>query len=103
MSWRRLRALVTKLPPESALRIEQRGDPWGTTEHLLAAAVDALRAGNWQRGNGQGARPDPVPRPRKADSEPTGQRWGTAIPIDEMRELQDRWRRGELKEVIDGS
>ena len=35
---------------------------WGVTEHLLAAAVDALNAANWQRG-GKGQRPKPIRRP----------------------------------------
>lgn len=36
---------------------------WGVTEHLLAAAVDALNGANWQRGGGKGKHPKPVKRP----------------------------------------
>jgi hypothetical protein len=37
---------------------------WDTVEHLLAAVVDLLAAGNWQRGGGKGPKPKPVPRPQ---------------------------------------
>jgi len=34
---------------------------WRTIEvELSAAQLDAVRGGNWQRGGGQGQRPDPV-------------------------------------------
>lgn len=63
--WRRLLAVVTNLPRTSALARSVHGEAveWDTTEHLLAAAVDALNAANWQRGGGKGRRPKPVPRP----------------------------------------
>lgn len=47
---------MTKLAPELA---------WGATEHLLAATVDSIAAGNWQRSGGKGQRPKPVPRPSR--------------------------------------
>lgn len=53
------------LPVESATVRAQRGEEafWGLREHLLAGAVDELRAANWQRGGGKGPRPKPLPRP----------------------------------------
>lgn len=36
---------------------------WSPEAHLLAAAVDVLRAANWQRGGGKGSRPKPLDRP----------------------------------------
>lgn len=36
---------------------------WGLNEHLLALAIDVLRQGNYQRANGKGPKPKPVPRP----------------------------------------
>jgi len=37
---------------------------WTLMEHLMAAAVDALRAGNWQRaGDSKAKKPEPVKRP----------------------------------------
>lgn len=56
--------LVRQLPAESAT-YRALGGPeasWTLSEHLLAMAVDVLRAANWQRG-GKGARPKPLPRP----------------------------------------
>lgn len=49
---------------------------WGPAEVMLAAAVDLLAAGNWQRGGNKNApRPKPWPRPGVAD--PTRKRYGT--------------------------
>lgn len=56
--------LITYLPPEAITR-RIAGDEsagWGHSEQLLAAAVDALHAANWQRG-GRGTRPKPIARP----------------------------------------
>ncbi|HET6154363.1 MAG TPA: hypothetical protein VFE15_15570 [Marmoricola sp.] len=36
---------------------------WTTEAHMLAAVLDALHGGNWQRGGGQGKRPKPIARP----------------------------------------
>jgi hypothetical protein len=36
---------------------------WTSGEHLLASAVDALHGANWQRGEGKGQPPKPLPRP----------------------------------------
>lgn len=56
--------LVRHLPAESATHrgIVGEAATWTLTDHLLAAAVDTLRAANWQRG-GKGARPKPLARP----------------------------------------
>jgi hypothetical protein len=62
---------VRQLPPGCRTRLAT-GDTdsvWGLPEHLLALAIDELRAANWQRGNEgaprskQSPRPKPVPRP----------------------------------------
>lgn len=65
LSIRRLRVLVRHLPHDSATRRELEADDagWSLNEHLLALVVDAVRAGNWQRGGGKGAKPKPIPRP----------------------------------------
>jgi hypothetical protein len=70
LPWYRLRAIVTYLPPTSALARSIHGEKalWTTTDHLLAAAVDALASGNWQRGGGKGKRPKPLPRPGETDA-----------------------------------
>ncbi|WP_425591812.1 DUF5361 domain-containing protein [Actinomyces procaprae] len=66
---------------------------WGLTEHLLAAAVDALNIANWQRANaGKKApspRPKPIPRPGVKTEE---KRFGQgAIPI---RDFNSWWENG---------
>lgn len=62
--------------------IEGDDHPWGLTEQLLAAAVDALHAANWQRGAGKNRdRPKPIRRP---GIEPDKKYGSQAIPIDEM-------------------
>ncbi|MBW3663576.1 MAG: DUF5361 domain-containing protein [Actinobacteria bacterium] len=65
LDWSRLRAVVVYSPATSALASSMHGDAasWSVSDHLLAAAVDALNAGNWQRGGGKGRRPKPVARP----------------------------------------
>lgn len=65
MTWRQLRSLLSHLPRESALARKLLGNDvaWGLNEQLLAAAVDALKAGNFQRGGGKGSKPKPIPRP----------------------------------------
>lgn len=77
--------IVTHLPRGSALVRVIEGDdhPWGLAEQLLAAAVDALNAANWQRGEGkQRDKPAPIPRPGVAPDKTT---YGAqAIPMDEM-------------------
>lgn len=69
-SWRRLVNLVAYLPRESATMFARVGEGslWGPAENMLAAAVDLLAAGNWQRsGNKNAARPKPWPRPGVSD------------------------------------
>ncbi|MFL6126910.1 hypothetical protein [Actinophytocola sp.] len=72
LSARRVRVLIEHLPRDAALVRELHGETaeWGLTEHLLAAAVDELAAGNWlfvTANRDEHAeppeRPQPVPRP----------------------------------------
>ncbi len=69
LTWRRLRALITGLPADSALARSMAGadHAWTLETQLLAAVHDRLAEANWQRGN-QGSktptrRPQPIPRP----------------------------------------
>lgn len=67
LDWRDLLVFVKHSPRTSALARTLLGEAagWGVEAHLLATAVDALAAGNWQRSGKKGApRPKPVPRPR---------------------------------------
>jgi hypothetical protein len=81
--------LIANLPPTSAthLALTEGKSGWGTTDHLLAAVVDLLNAGNWQRGGGKGRRPKPVGRP--GANEPDKERLGgkTSYTTAEMRAL----------------
>lgn len=88
LSWGDLWAIVTYSPPESALHRARNPEEaaeaeWTLTNQLLAAAVDALRVGNWQRGGGaKRDYPKPIARP---GIEPTSTTYGKgAIPYDEM-------------------
>lgn len=59
---------LANLPNSSATMRELHGElaMWSVTDYLLAAILDVERGGNWQRGGGKGARPQPIPRPRSA-------------------------------------
>lgn len=87
MTWGDLLAIVRKSPRKSALytAMHPGESEWGMTEQLLAAAVDALNAANWQRGEGkQRDYPKPIPRP---GVEPDEQHFGgEPVPMDEMAE-----------------
>lgn len=65
--WRKLYHLIRYLPAEAATSRELTGrnpeTEWGNSEHLLAAIFDVLRAANYQRGGGKGAKPKPIRRP----------------------------------------
>jgi hypothetical protein len=65
LTWRLLRSYLSHMPRESALARKLLGDDvaWGLNEQLLALAIDVLRQGNYQRGNGKGPKPKPLPRP----------------------------------------
>lgn len=96
LTWRRASSLISLLPAESATVAAATGgdNAWGLKEQLLAAAVDSIRQGNWQRGGGKGPRPKPIPRPGAG---PTKRQigGGRKYTTTEMRRLLDRSRRGE--------
>lgn len=78
-SWRRLTNLVVHLGTPHATR-DALGDdsaPWGLQELLLAAVIDQLRAGNWQRAGGKGTKPKPIPRPGVGSATPPPKRLGS--------------------------
>lgn len=90
LTWIDLRAILTHLPTSSAyVRERNGGQPvWTITDYLLAAAVDALQAGNWQRSGKRNApKPKPVPRPGQA---PVGEKYGSdPIPQSEFASWWD--------------
>jgi len=76
--------IVRHLPRSSALvrEIEGEDSPWGLTEQLLAAAVDALNGANWQRGGGKRKdKPKPIPRPGVEKDKRFGKE---AVSMEEM-------------------
>lgn len=67
---------------------------WGLTDHLLAAVLDALNSGNWQRGGGKGPRPKPTPRPGRGGRKSTRMGGNTTMSLAEARAWLDRRRDG---------
>lgn len=94
---------MTYLPSTSALARSIHGDQalWSTQDHLLALAVDALHAANWQRGGGKGKRPRPVPRPGEQDK--GRKRFGTGrMSLDVARTFFERVNRRPADPVCSG-
>ncbi len=69
LTWRQLSVYLRGLPRESATAREIGGPDleWGLSEHLLAAAFDALQVANWQRAQRKSKAPKPTPRPGVRD------------------------------------
>lgn len=97
LSWRRIGVLIRQLPPQSATWVSKNGGDalWGLTEQLLAATVDALNVGNWQRAASgldkgkQPKKPSPIPRP---GVKPEGRTFGgkTSLTIADMRRRKEK-------------
>jgi len=92
--WRDLLVIVKHLGPESATVRDALPEKagWGLTEQLLAALVDAIQIGNWQRqGKAHAPRPKPIPRPGVKDtSRVIGRGKGTSVAEF------DKWRQTKL-------
>lgn len=66
---------------------------WSVTDYLLAALVDAVRGGNWQRGAGKGPKPKPIPRPGETASRPRDlDSFDVMSPAELTAELQRRYK-----------
>lgn len=64
ISPRALSVRLRHLPDGSALWRSLHSDlAWNQTDYLIARAVDALNAANWQRAGGNGNPPKPIQRP----------------------------------------
>lgn len=61
--------LAANLPAGSMLwQVMDHPNSWTTTDHLIAAQVDAQNIGNWLAAGGkQNDRPKPLPRPESTD------------------------------------
>lgn len=69
LSLRRLRTLISNLPPTSHLSVAIHGEAarWTLTDDLLAGVLNAVQGANWQRGASKSApRPKPIHRPQSA-------------------------------------
>ena len=69
-----------------------RGGDGTLTNELLAGVLQAVQSGNWQRGGGKG------PRPKRlrlnGEQDPDQKQIGTALSIEEMRQVLDNWSEG---------
>lgn len=86
-TWRDLLVIVENSAADSAIARAMYPNEvaWGVTDYLLAAAVDALAVGNWQRdraNGGKSRKPKPVQRPRVRKP---GEKRRKAIPLDQMK------------------
>lgn len=73
---------------------------WTVSEHLLAIIGDRLALLVWQNTkDGHAGRNQPKPIPRPGVTDPDEQRFGTAVPLEEMRTILDDWNAGRLTEV----
>lgn len=83
LTWVDLLAVLTNLPPGSAVARARHGEfaTWTAETHLLALIADVLRAANWQRAS-KGPRPKPVPRPKDPAQQ---QLSAAALKKDHMR------------------
>lgn len=79
--------VVSMAPPDSPLTLTIAPDArWSLQAHLLALAVDALSAANWQRSGGKGSRrPEPIPRPGVAPA--NRQTSGLVMDTDTYRRM----------------
>jgi hypothetical protein len=95
LNWRAFRSFVMQdaQQPGSALRRTLIGDDhiWGLPEQLLAAVVDAIQQGNWQRAASGAKRPPkrPKPIPRPGVGKKRGRKAGgtTAVPLSEAQAI----------------
>lgn len=99
LSWRRLGVLIRQLPVDSATAFAQAGAAGqvGITERLLVEIEYRLGSANWQRSGGKGQRPKRLRLPGD-DPDPLEQTIGTAVPIDEMRDILDNWGVGAVEQ-----
>lgn len=59
--------LASQLPAGSRVwKSLSTNDAWTTQDHIQALVFDTLQWANYQRGNGEGVKPTPFPRPPEA-------------------------------------
>lgn len=91
MTPRKAAVLAMQLPAGARVWIAAGFDmAWTPGEHMAAAIFDATRQANWQRGNGKGERPTPIPRP----GDETRAEADRARQVERARRFQARQREG---------
>lgn len=72
---------------------------WGSTEHLLAALIDATQVGNYlttrAHFKGKPAPPKPIQRPGSRDADRIG--GGRSYTREQMRSILDNWGEGVVE------
>lgn len=65
---------MCNLPRESAVYRSVFGEAaaWSPEMHRLTDLAELMRAGNWQRGGGRGAKPPTIPRPQPKSDDVQG-------------------------------
>lgn len=89
LTWRRLRVILTYLPPSSAFKREANPDAvWEATPQLLATLIDNVAVSNYYLARVTGAKPakpTQIPRPGVGgDSKTSG---GSGVPLEAMDQL----------------
>lgn len=102
LDWRRLRAVITYLPPDSALAKAMIGPTanWSPADYMLAAAVDALNLANWQRTGKKHNRPKPLPRPADPRGNQTGRFGAVSLPLGKARAIFERSNRSAVSIAV---
>lgn len=92
LSWWDLAVLILHHRHDSAISRLKFPDTWWRTieVELSGAQLDALRGGNWQRGGGQGTRPDPVLGPWPTGDTPAEPEKPKMTPTEIRDELARR-------------
>ena len=66
---------------------------------LLAVIAHSIQVGNWQRGNGKGPRPKRIRL--NGETDPEQKRIGTALSMDDMRQVLDNWSEGAVEAGVE--
>lgn len=103
MTYRRVGALLARLPSDSSLSQaitadappveptkEQQDALWELEHHLLALIFDTINVANWQRGGGKGGKPKPLQRPGvgKGKGEPVAKNKSTLTTEQKIAALK---------------
>lgn len=85
--------LIRWLPAGSALHREMDPEGWGwdATTYLVANLIDVEQMALWQRGGGEGQRPQPIRRP----ADPAVRR----LSLDEKKRLYTEHMLGRQREL----